>query len=647
MSSSEPAERTETRTLLAMRVVPKMVALACVVAVAACSAPGQPPVSGLGTLDVTDGIARITVPALWAAKGSDGSMTGGVEPAGIDVTTTSRNPDYSVDLADIEARGAGPAWRAATSMAAAFGTIFVGADPDSVDYHFTISGPIDGPSAGGILTVGIIAAFRGASLKPGATMTGTITADGSIGNVGGVPTKIEAAAREGYDTVIVPASLRPDDWDTGNDLTALADSLGVTLVPVFTIGDAYAAMTDEPVADRTQMPGRTLPWPAPVRDATVAATSELIDELEARLASGELLDDETAAAAAKAAASAREDLADGQTARAYGRTVLALSRVSRVQGGAAIERVIQQDGLAAAIPIVRSAADELLSRAEQALRTDAATPVTGLEQQVALPVALSWASFTQVTMLGLIADLKGAEPSAAEVVEMGRVIGEEALGLDWLLPDAIDVVRATPSNTPVDSTTVATQMSDYSEFLLRASEAGEAYLADVLGVVLDTSGTYDSGGFLAGAVAAATLADTVTPVVDPYQQEAQQLATALTYFWLVSYAQSAIQAYGEEADIAEDVVTAGRQQAMDIAIDTTWWFVELRAGELSGAGVDASAATWSAAWATEASLVSRDTDLATAAGWLAQGELWYDSVQVMMLISAVAPATIAKPVGDG
>lgn len=619
----------------------KGVAFACALALAACSAPSQTAGNGTGTLDVTDGIARITVPALWAAKGSDGSMSGGVELAGIDVTTSAQTPDYTVDLADIEARGAGPAWRAATSMAAAFGTIFVGADPDSVDYHFTITGPIDGPSAGGILTVGIIAAFRGASLKPGTTMTGTITADGSVGVVGGVPTKIEAAAREGFDTIVVPASLRPDDWDTGNDLTALADSLGVTLVPVFTIGDAYAVMTGEPIADRTQIPARTLPWPAPVRDVTVAATSELIDELEARLASGDLLDDDTAAAAAMAAASARDDLADGQTARAYGRTVLALNRVSRAQGGAAIERVIQQDGLPAAIEIVRSAAEELLSRSEQALSTNASTAVSGLEQQVALPVALGWASFTQVTMLGLIADLKSAEPTAAEVVEMARVIGEEAFGLDWLLPDAIDVVRAAPSNTPVDARTVAAQMSEYSEFLMRASEAGEAYLADVLGVVLDNSGTYDSGGFLAGAVAASTLADSVTPTVDAYPQEAQQLATALTTFWLVSYAQSAIQAYGEEADIAEDVVTAGRQQAMDIAIDTTWWFVAHRADELADDGVDTSAATWSAAWATEASLISRDTSLATAAGWLAQGELWYDSVQVMMLTSTIAPATIS------
>lgn len=618
-----------------------LVAAACALALAGCTTPGPAPADAIGTLSVRDGVASIVVPALWAAKGADGTATGGLEPAGIDVTTSAENADYTVDLTDIEAQGAGAAWLAATDMAAAFGTIFVGADPSSVDYHFTISGPIDGPSAGGILTVGIIAAFRGQSLKPGVTMTGTITADGSIGIVGGVDTKITAAAREGYTTVVIPASLDPNGWEAGNALTDLAASLGVTLVPVYTIGDAYAAMTGQPLADLSKMPSRTLPWPAPVRQVTEEATADLIDALQTLLlAEGGNIDDATFDAADDAAAAARTDLAAGQTARAYGLAFLAMNRVSRASTGAEIERTIDTDGVDAAEQKVLEMARGVLVRSQEALRTVSSTPVTGLEQHTALPMALGWAAFSQATMTGLIADLQSADRSSAELIEMGRVIGEEALGLDLLLPDAVDVVRATPSPTAADATAVAEQLSEYSKFLLRATDAGQAYLTDVLGVTLNATSEYDSGGYFAASLAARDLAQAVTPAVDSYPEEAQQLATALTALWLTSYALAAIQAYGEEADIQADVVEAGRQQAMDSAIDTTWWFVSARADELAAKGVDASAATWSAAWATEAALAGRGTSLATEAGWLAQGELWYDGVEVMMLMSAVAPAMI-------
>ncbi|MBU6244157.1 MAG: hypothetical protein KGP12_02975 [Actinomycetales bacterium] len=93
----------------------------CLVATTACAGSPTSP-DKVGTLRYEDGVAHITVPALWAGQNDQGEMVGGVEPAEIAVSTAGVTPEYAVDLADIEAQGAGDAWQAATSMAAALAT---------------------------------------------------------------------------------------------------------------------------------------------------------------------------------------------------------------------------------------------------------------------------------------------------------------------------------------------------------------------------------------------------------------------------------------------------------------------------------------------------------------------------------------------
>ena len=63
---------------------------------------------------------------------------------------------------------------------------------------------VDGPSAGAALTVAIIAAIRGEKLSDKVFITGTIMPDGSIGKVGGIVEKAEAAAAKGGKIFLVP-----------------------------------------------------------------------------------------------------------------------------------------------------------------------------------------------------------------------------------------------------------------------------------------------------------------------------------------------------------------------------------------------------------------------------------------------------------
>ncbi len=160
----------------------------------------------IGELRSVDGGTQIIVPALWADAKSEAS---GIEPATVwvDPNRTSDQLAYEVNLSDVQAKGGGAQWQAATSTAAAIGTLFSGRDPDDVACKFDITGPIDGPSAGGVLTVGVLAALNQHALFPSVTMTGTISPDGSIGPVGLIPFKLKAAAEAGFETVLLPAAL--------------------------------------------------------------------------------------------------------------------------------------------------------------------------------------------------------------------------------------------------------------------------------------------------------------------------------------------------------------------------------------------------------------------------------------------------------
>ena len=63
---------------------------------------------------------------------------------------------------------------------------------------------VDGPSAGAAITIAIMAAIRGDNLSRSVFITGTILPDGSIGKVGGVAEKAEAAAESGGSIFLVP-----------------------------------------------------------------------------------------------------------------------------------------------------------------------------------------------------------------------------------------------------------------------------------------------------------------------------------------------------------------------------------------------------------------------------------------------------------
>ena len=80
-------------------------------------------------------------------------------------------------------------------------------NPDNYDYFFVVrtSSPIiGGPSAGGIMTTAVVSLLQNWSMDSKTVMTGMINPDGSIGPIGGVLQKIDAAHSVGATRFLLP-----------------------------------------------------------------------------------------------------------------------------------------------------------------------------------------------------------------------------------------------------------------------------------------------------------------------------------------------------------------------------------------------------------------------------------------------------------
>jgi uncharacterized protein len=80
-------------------------------------------------------------------------------------------------------------------------------NPSTYDYFFVIrtdSPIIGGPSAGGIMTSAVISLLENWDMDEKTVMTGMINPDGSIGPIGGIPYKIDAAHSVGATRFLIP-----------------------------------------------------------------------------------------------------------------------------------------------------------------------------------------------------------------------------------------------------------------------------------------------------------------------------------------------------------------------------------------------------------------------------------------------------------
>ena len=133
-------------------------------------------------------------------------------------------------------------------LAAMVASDVLGIDQRSYDFYYIIdiSSPIiGGPSAGAALTMATIAAINNWTLDPGVVMTGMINPDESIGPVGGIPYKLEAAAARNYTLFLVPEGtvIISKNVEETIDVLKLGKDLNVTVKEVSTIQEVVKIFT--------------------------------------------------------------------------------------------------------------------------------------------------------------------------------------------------------------------------------------------------------------------------------------------------------------------------------------------------------------------------------------------------------------------
>ncbi len=139
-----------------------------------------------------------------AAVKSDGG--GAIIPLEIKITAKGTGL-LAVNIKNVELQsGAQDSVRLAASIASKISGVPINNKDIDVSFvnQFKDIVSVDGPSAGGAMTVAIYAALTQKNINTNILMTGTIEATGAIGQVGGVDKKAEAAKNQGASRFLVP-----------------------------------------------------------------------------------------------------------------------------------------------------------------------------------------------------------------------------------------------------------------------------------------------------------------------------------------------------------------------------------------------------------------------------------------------------------
>jgi PDZ domain-containing protein len=105
------------------------------------------------------------------------------------------------------------------------------------------TGAIDGPSAGLMFAVDIVDRLTGGTLAQGYRIagTGTLTANGVVGQIGGITHKVVAAAAAGVQYFFSPADVAPGDTNTAHAEAEVRKlGLHIRVVPVRSLAQAIA-----------------------------------------------------------------------------------------------------------------------------------------------------------------------------------------------------------------------------------------------------------------------------------------------------------------------------------------------------------------------------------------------------------------------
>jgi len=185
----------------------------------------------------------------------------------------------------------------AARIAAYVASILAGVRFDDYDYYVLTESSvpiIGGPSSGGLMTVGFLALLTNKTLSPSVTMTGMINPDGTIGPVGGLKEKLDAAAQEGFKVFLIPMGQRYYQYPVVQetqlpwgiirrvsyqtiDLVEYGSRINVSVIEVKSVIDAFKYFTGVNLST-AQIQMSSVEIPSEVVDNVLSDLNTLINE---------------------------------------------------------------------------------------------------------------------------------------------------------------------------------------------------------------------------------------------------------------------------------------------------------------------------------------------------------------------------------
>ncbi|MDP4015409.1 MAG: S16 family serine protease [Candidatus Nanopelagicales bacterium] len=562
----------------------RLVALALVAAMGLATACGTAAV----------GTRSTTVRALWYGQQPDGSYAHGVTPVEISDEFTTGGSDFSVDLTGLESAGTGDYWNAAAWSAATLGALASDVDPRGWSVSFNTSEKIDGPSAGGLMTLAVTADLAQVSVPEDVSMTGTIMPGGGLGQVSGIPEKIRAAAEARITKVFIPMGQRMSlDPVSGENIDVVDEgrSLGVEVKEVASVWDAYR-----------QLIGNVDPGakadPEPIDQDLAKLLGSTTKSVSARLSKLKIAHAPTTGtrarreavvnAVARGRRSAAKALSKGKPIPAFADAALA-EHTARTWNATAAAIPVAEDDPRREVTELTQWANALESQAEAALRKASLTPPEFLEQLTTLPDALTWADGAIITIHTVKSVLTGQDVDAATLVNAAAELAQAQYDLDVFSPTWIQAAMLT-GHTPIPNSSDATGfLNSYADLLAQASQANMSYYKQTAEALKMSAIPYD----VDWVTAAAGRWDAVRQA-ESWPQVAIKLATAISS---MVYSADLVGSLGAVVDDSGMINAEGLVQIRDlVALDSQSTLardegVRLVRG-LAGAKLDPSYARW-------------------------------------------------------
>lgn len=585
-----------------------------------------------GVLRSVNGGTAITIPALWVDVATN---TGGVEYTTVWASHEGKAP-LTVQLDDLAAEGAGSSWKAASASAAAVGAMMSGTDPTDLNFNFEVTGPIDGPSAGAIMTVGALAVLTNTPLKPTVTMTGTISPDGSIGTVAGIAAKLRAAASNGYETVVLPqtaTTVQPTGEGERVDTIEYGTSLGLEVILAQNVSQAFEVFTGKPLFASTSSPYELSQSPALISaqsqatQAEIQAASSAVAEISADDPLRTQLEEELAAA---------EGLLTTNENAAFALAVDVLNQASRNTAAAKTSALISSAGIPTA---QQSLLDDITADIAQidALTSRETAQVTSLSasQTLFLPSALTWLSYARAVLISLQSPLKKLDPASAtatqDLISFASIIGEQMAGVNYTFTQNLTMLSALPPDTVSPTEPVMTHLADYTDFLIEAGQQNENYISGAFGIQPSDLQSMPAGSLLPVISALSAECSRITASGTSAARDTANASTALSYYATTSLLVSSAQAIGIESLGLNESPSIQQPEMVLSSLNTGADIVTSQASLIFDKGLQPGFATWSTAWGLEAFTTLTARGRAGDGTVIALNEIWFDTVALFML----------------